>query len=121
MEPNFSLKILVEKHGLPPLTEPEVDSILAQYARMNYTRVACPYITDEYPADKHSKHSCYVVGIKSISYGSNLYAAKLNALQGFLQYEYFALDENLQIINPLLFDVTAYGHPRVDPATVFPQ
>ena len=92
------------RHGVDFLSETDCTRILADYATLCDTYVACPYKPDVLLTEargRAGKSNVHVVGVGAVSYGDSPFDAKLNAIVSFLDRGYFKLDGDLRVIRLL--------------------
>jgi hypothetical protein len=92
------------RHGIDFLSETDCNSILAEYATLCDTYVACPYKPEVLLTEARGKAgqtNVHIVGVGKVSYGHTPFEAKLNAIIGFLDRGYFKIDRDLRVIRLL--------------------
>ncbi|MVM39190.1 hypothetical protein GO730_19285 [Spirosoma sp. HMF3257] len=92
------------RHGVDFLSETDCNRILADYATLCDTYVACPYKPEVLLTEargRAGRTNVHVVGVGAVSYGDTPFDAKLNAIIGFLDRGYFKLDSDLRVIRLL--------------------
>ena len=92
------------RHGIDFLSETDCDRILATYASLCATVVACPYKPEvllTQARGRAGQANVHVIGVGAVSYGHTPFEAKLTAIIGFLDRGYFKLDRDLGVIRLL--------------------
>ena len=90
------------RHGIEFLSETDCNRILAEYAALCETYVACPYKPELLLTKARAgKSNIHVVGVGAVSYGDTVFEAKLKAIVGFLDRGYFKVDRDLRVIRLL--------------------
>ena len=92
------------RHGIEFLSETDCSRILADYAALCDTYVACPYKPETLLTQARGRagqSNIHIVGVGAVAYGDTPFEAKLNAIIGFLDRGYLKIDSDLRVIRLL--------------------
>ncbi|CAN5527277.1 hypothetical protein BH09BAC4_BH09BAC4_36630 [soil metagenome] len=104
MNPIQELQNQLPRHGIDFLAETDCDHILAAYAALCDTYVACPYKSETLLTQARGRAgqaNVHVVGVGAVSYGQTPFEAKLKAIVSFLDRGYFKITSDLAVVRLL--------------------